>query len=151
MADLHNLFDEIEYRQMPATFRWNVADTETRTETIEDIVAFLRNYALLYFEQFTDSSAVISKLILGTKNCRGETSIPGFNLGNAIEYTLCFGALEQASAVLFRHNSLHANSSGTEIEKRFATFNQEGLSVKQLNGPGFPTEIMQLAHIYELT
>lgn len=150
-AALHNILNETEYQKRPATFEWNVANPNTRDAVVNDVVRFCRKFTLPYFALFEDSKAVLEVLIVGDKNNRGSTSIPGLNVQEAVEYALCFGTIEQASAVLFRYHSMMAQLAGAggdgfsvgeeAVRARFESHTQRGLPQSHLSGPGFTDEI----------
>lgn len=141
---LHNIVTESIYQNYPGIFYWNVAHLERREEIIDDFEAFLRKFVLPYFELFSDPSKVIKTLITGDKDCRSDTSIPNLELSKAIEYALCFGTPQEAAMVLYRHNKLLSNLHGTEVERRFQTFKQSGLSRVEINEQEYLEEIDQI-------
>ncbi|MGO4685204.1 DUF4304 domain-containing protein [Hyphomicrobium sp. 2TAF46] len=147
---LNNILTETVGRTYPVSCSWNVAYIETRGRIVDDIEAFIREYVLPYFEFFLDRKNVLEALIVGDKDCRGLTSIPGLDITEAIEYALCFGTLEQASAILHRRKKLLSNLTGTEVEQRFQTFRQKGLSRQVLNGPGFADEISEIRRYWQV-
>lgn len=149
-AMIDDILSETLSQRLPGMCEWNIADPALRTDTIDDIVQFLRTHAVPYFTLFEQPSAVLERLIIGEKDCRGQTCIPGLDLQEAVEFALCFGTIEQASAVLFRHNQLLSNLQGSEVEKRFQTFTQAGLPKRHVDGPGFPREIKQIRKTWAL-
>lgn len=149
-AMVHNIVSEDFYQQYPPTFRWNVADPAEFEPVTDDIADFMRIHALPYFALFREPEQVIAELITGAKNNRGLTSIPGFDLWASIEYTLCFGTLEQASAILHRNYELCRNLQGSEVEQRFAMFKQDGLDPSHIDGPGFQAEMAEIRANYDL-
>lgn len=102
---------------------------------------FLRAHALPYFDFFLDPDQVIEILVCGEKDNRGITSIPGLDIGPAVEYALCFGNLGIASAILRRRADLLGSLIGNEREQRFQAMTQAGMPRSVLDGPGFHDEI----------
>ena len=74
--------------------KWQLAEPETREETIGDVIDTIRSCALAYFDHFQDIPACVRLLV--------ECDLPAMDLGNAVEFTLCFGARDQAQAILQR-------------------------------------------------
>lgn len=76
----------------PSQFDWNLADSDARAQTIQNIVYELRALALPYFDRFTTPSSVIAGLV--------RRDIPAMTPLAALEYTLCFGSVNAANQVL---------------------------------------------------
>lgn len=74
--------------------RWNLADKESRKETINDIITQINEIAIPFFDKFLMPEMVINELT--------RASINAFNIGDQIEYSLCFSGIRKAQMVLNR-------------------------------------------------
>lgn len=77
-----------------AYVEWDLADPVTRPQTVAEIIRFVDEVVMAYFELFTDPAGVIERL--------AYSAIPEFQLGSAVEFALCFGTRADAQAILDR-------------------------------------------------
>lgn len=71
---------------------WELADPVTRLGTTREAVAFLKTVVLPFFELFSEPDAAIGHLKEGT--------IPNVDIGDAVEFALCFGSRANAQKIL---------------------------------------------------
>ena len=74
--------------------KWELAEPETREDTIADVVDTIRSFALSYFDRFQNIPACIGFL--------AECDFPAMDIGNAVEFALCYGTRNQAQNILDR-------------------------------------------------
>lgn len=77
-----------------AYLRWDLADPDSRQETVDDALSAIHSIVLPYFDLFVDPAE--------TARSSSEKAIPEFGLADSVEFALCFGSREQALAILER-------------------------------------------------
>ncbi len=71
---------------------WELADPASRGETIQGAVAFLRQVVVPFFELFSESDGALGHLKAG--------AVPNVDIGNAVEFALCFGSRSDAQQIV---------------------------------------------------
>jgi hypothetical protein len=89
---------------------WELADPESREDTIADVVDTIRCFALPYFDHFQNIPACLGLL--------AEYNLPTMDIGNVVEFTLCFGTQEQAQGILDRFLSERGDLADAIVEAK---------------------------------
>lgn len=145
---LHHILSETVRRKFPDC-EWDFAERTTRSMVVGDMAAFIEKYAIPYFHLFQKPEIVIGRLINDVRDNRGSTSVPGFDIGSAIEYTKCFGSQDQAKDVLARSYDLY-DGLIEKVANELSAFSSNGLSVNYPLGAGYAAEIAWLKLKYDL-
>lgn len=120
-----------------AMVEWELADPTTRATEIADAVAFIQSDVLPYFAQFDTPEHVITTL--------RQRAIPAFGLQASVEFALCFGEREHASAILDRFVR-----ERSDLAPEISEAEQAGLRNPK-SGPGnYAEQVVFLRRTYQL-
>lgn len=73
---------------------WDLADAAQRPATIADVVSFIRSVAVPYFARFEDVQKLVTEL--------EAADVPAVDIGDAVEFALCFSGEVSAKKILAR-------------------------------------------------
>jgi len=102
--------------------QWNLASPNNREAVISDVIAFVREEVLAYFQLFSNPHETIAIL--------AKQGIGAFGVASSVEFALCFGDKEQAQRVLDRF-LLQREDLQDQIES----------AMQRLRIEGFPDDI----------
>jgi hypothetical protein len=124
----------------PRWFDYDVADSQRRTEVVDEVIADLKRIALPYFERFMDLDKLVADML--------REDIPQVAVASAVEFLLCYRnksvAAEYVLGWLSRHPELR-----TEITALVEVYRQNGLP-QFPRGCGYGTEVATLVVLHEL-
>jgi hypothetical protein len=117
--------------------KWELADPEGRDDTVADVIDTIRSLALPYFDVFQDLSTFIRLLI--------QRDVPAMDIGDAVEFALCFGSRDQAQAILERFVTERPDLAGA-IAQAEAKMNRDGLPAHVLNAYADQVAFLRIYH-----
>ena len=102
-----------------AMIEWQLADPMSRSATIANAQEFARTVVLGYFGLFEDPQRTVAELL--------KAPINAFNLGDQIEFLLCFAGPREASQILERF-VVHRSDLHSQMRRAIERVEREGLS-----------------------
>jgi hypothetical protein len=102
----------------PKWIQFNLANPRRRAEVIGDAIGLIRRVALPYLDRFAEPVRVIDGLLDGTMPWMWE---PG-----ALEYTSCFGTLQQAHDLLWHYLRMRPNQI-EEYRRFISEYRENGI------------------------
>ena len=130
-GQIGNLTDDV------TSSEWNLADTESRVETISNIVSTIESVALPYFSQFDDTDTLITTLL--------NRDVPSMTIDKVIEFLMCFtdqGTARQ-SAINFLRRRRNLLRSYTRDYQRYG---ERGLASSHPSG--FAKQVAFASHLF---
>lgn len=125
----------------PLPIRWNVADAETRRHTCDDVVDYVRQNLLPWFDLFRDVEGLLQRLV--------SEDLPGLteNVFGVVEFILCYG--DRCAALGFcKRRMEQAEVSPAELEPTIATYRREG--IPEVQAFGLTDHLARVALVHEL-
>ena len=101
-----------------AMIEWQLADPTSRSATIANAQQFAKNIVLGYFALFEDPQQTVAELLAAPINA--------FNIGDQIEFVLCFAGPAEANQILQRFVD-HRSDLHDQMRRAIERVEREGL------------------------